>query len=187
MTDFLIKEFKEKLAKTIEFTKGEIINVRSGRVSPSLVEGLVIDAYAGQMKMKLMELAAVTSEGPSTLLITPFDPSVIKDIEKGILTSSLHISPRVEGKLIYLSFPPLSQEQRRALVKIVHQKIEEGKIKLRGHRDEVRRKIKTSFEQKNLSEDQKFQLEKKIDEVAHEYGESLNELMNKKEKEILAV
>src|SRR3990167_2396797 len=121
-----ISEFKSKLENEIEKTRNELVVMKSGRANPAMVEGLMVEAYGGSTKLKLMEMATIMTEGASGLLISPFDPSAVSDLEKAILTSPLHLTPRVDGKNIHIKIPPLSEEQRRELLRTVSQKIEEG-------------------------------------------------------------
>lgn len=183
----VLTEFKQKSNKVIEYVRGEIVNIRGGKVSSALVEGIVVDTYQGRAKLTLMELATITTDGPLSLLITPFDYDTIKDIEKALIVSPLHLIPRVDNKTIRLQLPPLSEEQRVKLVKVISQKIEEGRVRLRMIRDEVRRKIKLAFEEKSLSEDQKFRQEKDIDKLIQEYSTLLDDMKEKKTKEIMEV
>lgn len=183
----LLQDFKERLDKIIAYVKGEIFGLRSGKASPSLVENMIVETYGGQTKLRLMELATIAIEGPSGLLISPFDPSTVKDIERAILTSPLHLTPRVDGNNIHLKLPPLSEEQRKQLLKVLSQKIEDGKEKIRAARDEVRKKIKIALEEKAISEDQKFRSEKEIEKSTQEYSQKLEEMRTKKEKEILEI
>lgn len=182
-----ISDFTARLNTTLEYARAEVVNLRGGKPSPTLVENLAVDAYQGQSKLRLMELATINVEGASGLLIIPFDPSTIKDIEKAILTSPLSISPRTEGQKIHLKFPAVTEEQRLKFFKIVSQKIEEGRVKIRAIRDEFRKKLKQGLENKDMSEDQKFRLEKELDKITAQFNEKLTEIRIKKEKEIMEV
>lgn len=183
----VLSDLRNKQQKTLEYITDEIVHIRGGSVSPALVESLMISVYEGSAHLKLRELASIFTEGHSNLLITPFDSAVIQDIEKALLTFPLNLQPRVEDKTIRLQFPPLSEEQRRHLLKVVSQKIEEGKVHFRAARDEARRKIKTAFEEKEISQDLRFRIEKEIDKSIHGYTEKLDEMEAKKKKEIMEV
>ena len=119
--------------------------------------------------------------------MTPFDPSIISDIEKAILKSPLGISPVVQGNRILIKIPHLSQEQREKMLKLINQKIEEKKETIRNHRDNTRKNIKNSFENKTITEDDKFRLEKDIDEATQKIMEEIKTIKDKKEKEIMEV
>ncbi|MCS6956487.1 MAG: ribosome-recycling factor, partial [Patescibacteria group bacterium] len=106
-----VQEFKQKSQKIIDSLKEDLKSIRTGKANPSLVENLIIETYSGTTKLKLMELSTITTEGPTTLIVIPFDPSTIQDIEKAILKSPLGLSPSVQGTKIILKIPPLSTEQ----------------------------------------------------------------------------
>lgn len=182
-----LDEFKSHTAKVIILLKDDLKTIRSGRANPSLVEGLMVDAYGGQTKMKLMEMATVMNEESTVLAITPYDPSTIPDIEKAIQKSPLGLNPQPQGTKILLRVPPLSEEQRQKMVKLINQMVEDKKNSLRNSRDEARRKIKQAFESKTLTEDQKYRFEKEIDNETQKIMEILQELKEKKDQEIMAV
>lgn len=180
-------EFKNRGQKIIESLKEDLKSIRTGRATPSLVENLVVEAYGGSTKLRLMELSTITTEGPTALIVIPFDPSVIGDIEKSILKSPLGLSPNVQGSKIILKIPSLSEEQRDKFIKLAGEKIEEKKNQVRGLRDDLRKSIKTSFEKKETTEDEKFRLEKEIDTESSQLMEEIQTLREKKEVEIREV
>jgi len=183
----IIHSFINESQGVIDKLKEEIKSIRSNRISAALVENLAIEAYGGTTKLKLLELATIVNEGPQTLVITPFDSSIIGDIEKKILKSPLGISPVTQGNKIILKFPALTQEQREKLTKLVGQIIEEAKRGIRNLRDEARKAIKNRFEKKEITEDQKFQLEEEIDKNTHNFMETISQIKQNKEKEILEI
>jgi len=185
--DSLLEDFQQNIIKTILSLKEDLKLIRTGRASPALVEDLLVEAYGGQTKLKLVELATITTDGSTGLLIAPFDPSVISDVEKAILKSSLGLSPNVQGSKIIIKIPPLSQEQREKVIKLIGQKVEDKKNIVRSHRDDIRRKIKLQLEQKSISEDDKFRTEKEVDDIAHENIEELQKIKEAKEKEIMEI
>ncbi|HLD27184.1 MAG TPA: ribosome-recycling factor [Patescibacteria group bacterium] len=180
-------DFKKKGSLIIEYIKNEIVHIRSGKVSPSFVEKIIVNTYEGTTQIPLFQLATISADGPLGLVISPFDYNTVKDIEKALLTSPLHLNPRVEDKTIRLRLPPLSEEQRTQLLKVVSQKIEEGKMKLRIARDEIRKKVKEAFEKKECVEDQKFRFEKEIDSITRECIVQCDEMADKKRLEIMGV
>ena len=141
-----VSAFNQQAVKTIESLKEDLKSIRTGRASPSLVENLVVETYGGQTKLRLLELATIVTDGPSALAILPFDPSVTQDIEKAILKSPLGLTPAVQGTKIIIRIPTLNTEQREKYVKVVGEKVEEKKMIIRGHRDNARKVIKSSFE-----------------------------------------
>lgn len=180
-------ELKEKLNKNLEYTKQELQSIRTGKASPSLVENIIVETYGGSAKLRLAELSTITTEGPSGLLISPFDVSTIKDIEKAILTSPLNLSPRLEGKDFHIKLPALTEDQRKQFIKIISQKAEENKVKIRSARDDARKELKTSFENKSISEDQKFRIEKEIDKIIQNFNDQIENLKSRKEKELMEI
>ena len=183
----LTSEFKARTQKIIDYLKEDLKTIRTGRASPSLVENLIIDCYNGQTKLKLMELSTITTDNASSLLISPFDPSTIQDIEKSILKSPLNLSPLVQGSQIIIKIPPLSDEQREKYIKLINEKTEDKKNNVRGVRDDIRKNIKTQFEKKEITEDIKFRLEKDIDTLTTNLMEEINLIREKKEEEIKTI
>ncbi len=182
-----LTEFKTQLQTSISSLKEDLKSIRTGRANPAIVETLVVEAYGGSTKLKMMELATITTEGPSAIVIMPFDPSTSSDIEKAILKSPLSLSPQVQGTKIIIRIPPLSEEQREKYVKLIGQKVEDKKGVIRNHRDEVRKKIKLAFDEKTLTEDDKYRLEKEVDTITQKANADLLEIREAKEQEIRQV
>jgi len=180
----LIAQYKNGCQKTIESLKIDLKSIRTGRASPSLIENIAVDAYGGNSKLKILEMATITTEGPSALLIVPFDLSTMQDIEKAILKSPLGMSPLVQGNRIIIKIPPLSAEQREKFIKIVAEKVEEKRVVLRSQRDSVRKELKGRFENKEFSEDEKFRLEKEIDQISQKYTEEIQTIREAKINDI---
>jgi len=178
-------DFIKKADLIVEKLKENLKSIRTSLVSPALVENITIETYGGQTKLKLLELAAITNAGPQTLVIAPFDPSTIKDIEKALISSNLGTSPTVQNNQIFLKFPPLSQEQREKLAKIVNQIVEESRKKIRALRDDFRRLIKAYFEKKEITEDEKFRKEKELDIETQKINEIIEAIKNKKINEVM--
>ena len=179
-----LQDFKQQLSLTATALTEDLKTIRTGRANPIIVEQLVVDAYGGSTKLKLMELATITTEVPAALVILPFDPSTVPDIEKAILKSPLGLSPQVQGTRLIIRVPPLSEEQREKYVKLVNQKIEEKRNIVRNHRDDVRKKIKTQFDEKTMTEDEKYRTEKEIDIITQKANSQLLEIKEAKEREI---
>jgi ribosome recycling factor len=182
-----ISEFKKDISLTITALKEELKSIRTGRANPAMVEDLIVEAYGGSTKLRLKELATITTDGASALLIAPFDPSTIIDIEKGILKSPLGISPQTQGTRITIRIPPMSQEQRDKYVKLVGQMIEEKRSIVRNHRDDIRKKVRDQFDEKELTEDDKYRLEKEIDTLTQKANEDIASVKAAKDTEIQQV
>ncbi len=180
-----IDDHKDQYEKTLDFFKQDIGSLRTGRVSPSIVESIKIESYG--TFTELVQLASITSPEPHSIAIKPWDKSIIKDIDKALQNSDLNVNPVVDGDLLRLNFPPLTEESRKELVKILHKKLEESRIALRGQRDKIKDEIITLEKNKEISEDEKFQDLKNLDELTKEYNEKLKEVCDNKEKEIMTI
>jgi len=180
----IISNFQQDIAKVVSDLKESLKTLRTGRVNPSIVENLIVETYGGQTKLRLLELATTTMEGPSAVVINPFDPSVIKDIEKAIFKSPLGISPSTQGNRIVVRFPPLSQEQREKYIKLLGEMIEEKRSIIRNIRDETRKRIRIKHEAKEITEDDKYRLEKEIDNLTQQTMEEIKSIKENKEQQI---
>lgn len=185
MTD--LNSFKNKLQGLVNRTSDNFATIRTGRVSPALIENIMVNTYGGQVTLKVIELATITSEGPQTLLVVPFDPTVLPDLEKALRESNLGFSVILSGNQIRAKSPPLTEEQRQKYTKLVSQFAEEGRESLRRARDEVRKTIKEQFDAKEISQDQKYRTEEEIDKIAKESTEKIDELKKRKEQEVLTI
>jgi len=183
----VLQKFKSQTDLTVQLLEEELKGIRTGRANTGMVENMSIQTYGGSTTLKLRELSTITTEGPITIAITAFDPSTVKDIEKAILTSPLGINPQTEGTKIYLRIPLMSEEQRKKYVKLVSQLIEDSKNTIRHERDEARKVIKRMFDEKSISEDDKYRTEKDIDSQTTLLSTKLQQLKEKKEKEIMEV
>jgi len=179
-----LNQFKTNLTQTLSHLKEQLKTIHTGRANPSIIEDLTVETYGGSTILKLKELATIVSEGPSALIVAPFDPSTIQDIEKAILKSPLGLTPATQGSRITLRIPAMSQEQREKYIKLVGQMIEEKRVIARNHRDDVRKKIKELFDSKEMTEDEKYRVEKEIDTISQKAMEDIQTLKDLKETEI---
>lgn len=180
-----ISQNKDLFNKTIEYLKTDINTLRTGRIAPSVVEKVKVEAYG--TTSELLQLAAISSPEPQTIVIKPWDRGVLKDIERAIQVADLNINPVVDGDLIRLNFPPLTEERRKELVKVLHKKLEEARITLRGQREKVREEVMNKEKNKEMSEDEKFQALKDLDTITKEYNDLIKEIGDKKEQEIMTI
>ncbi len=182
-----LTQFQQQTKKIITSLKENLKSFRTGRANPSLVENIIVETYGGTTKLRLMELSTITTENSQTLVIVPFDPSVLADIERAILKSPLGITPQTQAGKILLKLPPLSQEQREKILKLINQTIEEKKQIIRSLRDQARKEIKIKFEKKEIGEDEKYRLEKEIDQITQKQMEEIQKIKEDKESEILSI
>jgi ribosome recycling factor len=180
-------EVKSNMQKVIEVIKVDLGTVRTGRASPSLVENVVIAAYGGTQKLKVVELAQIAAQDPQTIVITPYDQSIIGEIHKGLIEGNIGLTPVIDGQLIRISIPPLTEERRQQLVSLVNQKLEGGRIQIRQVRHDAMNEIKKHLNDKAISEDEMFRLEKEIQKFTDETIAELDSLGKKKEEELMAI
>ena len=179
------KQCEERMKKALEATVSDLAGIRTGRASPALVEKIEVDVYGG--KYTIQELAAISVPEPRLLLISPWDKSTISAIEKAILKSPLGLTPSNDGNVIKIPFPPLSEERRKDILKIVAKRIEEGKVAVRNIRRMANEELEELEERGEASEDEVFRAKERIQKLTDKYIELLNETQRAKEKEILEI
>jgi ribosome recycling factor len=182
--DQLLTDTKIKIQRVLDVLKGDLDTVRTGRAAPSLVENIVISAYGGSARLKVMELATIGAIDTHTLVVTPFDPSIIGEIQKGIEAANAGFTPSVDGNIIRISIPPLSQERREELIKAMRQKLENGKIMVRQVRHEAMEDIKKEYEGR---EDDIKRLEKDVQKLVDETVETIESWGKQKETELMQI
>jgi len=176
---------KHKMGEVIDLVTNDISTIRTGRATPSLVEDIIIPAYGGTQKLRLVELASITSPDPGLIIIDPWDKSIIGEIRQGILSSNTGFNPAIDGQIIRISLPPLTTEDREKYIRLLRAKLEQGKIMIRRVRGDVMQEIKKAFEGKELSEDEKFSQEKRLQELTDNFVAQIDSLGQAKEKELL--
>src|SRR3989344_4078924 len=174
-----IADFKNKLKNTADFLAGELAKIRSNRISPAMVEDIQVDYFGAKTPIK--GLASISLLDARTVVIEPWDKSVLETIAKALGQAGLGSHPVVDGDKIRFSLPALTQERRLELVKTVSQKVEEDKIRARRVRDEAVKDI-----QQEKSEDTKFRKKEEIEKAMKENGQVLEDLKSKKEKELMS-
>lgn len=180
-----LEDFKSKAKKAIEHLSAELSQIRTGRATPTLVENINVECYGSQSP--LVQLATITAPEPTSLLIQPWDKSVLKDIEKAIQSSNIGIQPVNEGQQIRISIPPLTEEKRKELMKIVNGKVEEAKISVRAVREGALKELKNNEKEGLISEDECFSDQKEFQKETDASIKSIEKIYEKKEKEILTI
>lgn len=183
MENNLQQSLKQQLAKVVEVLKNDLGTIRTGRATPALVENIVISAYAGSARLKVMELATVGTSDPQTIVITPFDNSIIEEIRKGIQEANVGMNPVVDGHVVRVAIPPLSKERREELTKLMHHKLENGRIMIRQSRHKAMEDVKAM----DLPEDDQKRSEKEVQKVIDETIETIESLGKQKEQELLQI
>jgi len=179
----ILHNTEEKMKKALDSVMREFSEIRTGRASPALVEGLHIDYYGTPTLLK--QLASISAPDVHLIVIQPWDVTALVEIEKAIMKSNLGINPSNDGKLIRLSIPPLSKERRQELVKVVHKMAEEGRVSLRTIRREAKEALEKLEKDKVIAEDDKFRGIDELQKIIDKYIAKVDELLKSKEKEIL--
>lgn len=179
----LIAATRDKMRKALELLQSDVSTIRTGKAAPSLIENIMIVAYNGSTRLRVMELATISSTDPQTLVVTPFDASIIEDIRKGIMDSGAGLNPASDGQIIRITIPPLSEERRQELIHLMHQKLESGHIMIRQIRHEAMEEIKNA----HLPEDEHDRGEKEIQRATDDFIGEIDALGKKKEEELLKI
>ena len=180
--DDILLEAEEKMEKCVEHLGNDYRGIKSGRATPGLVEGIRVEAYGSPTPLK--QLANIAAPEPALLVIKPFDPSVLGDIEKAILRSDIGITPLNDGKLIRLPVPSLSEEQRKKYVKLAKEKAEAQRVAIRNVRRDAN---KAADGESDLPEDVQTKLKGEIDELTKQYTARIDALLESKTKELMDV
>ncbi|MDP6756180.1 MAG: ribosome recycling factor, partial [Patescibacteria group bacterium] len=177
--------FNDK-TKAIQSSFSEYLkNIRTGRASPALVSDIEIEAYGS--KTPLSQLASIGVQDAKTLLIEPWDKSIVKDIEKGIIASEKNLAPSVDGSGIRINIPEMTEESRKEIVKSMNQELEQAKVGIRKAREEEKKSIESQEKQGNLTEDDKRDEIKSLDEDTKKAADDMDNLAKEKEKEIMTL
>lgn len=180
-----LKEATLRMRSSLQSLEDDLAGIRTGRATPALVERLSVDYYGAPTPMQ--QLATFSVPEPRQILIKPFDPSTIKEIERAIQSSDLGLTPSNDGKSIRLTLPPLTQERRQELVKVVNARVEEGRVSIRNIRRDVIKDLREFEEEKMISEDELKRGEDDIQKLTDEYIDKMNVVGEEKEEEILEV
>lgn len=183
MIEETLQETKDRMGKTITDLKNELKRVRTGRASLSLLDGIRVDYYGTQTHLN--QMASLSVPESRLIVIQPWDVSAIKEIEKAILKSDLGLTPSSDGKLIRIAIPPLTEERRKELVKVVSKMCEEHKIATRNIRRDSNELLKGFKKDGDISEDDAFKAQDSVQKVTDEYINRIDEIYKNKEKEIL--
>jgi ribosome recycling factor len=181
----IVEQAKSKMAAALEHLKNDLKNIRTGRANPGMVENVMVEVYGSGMRLK--DIASISTPEPRQLMITPFDPQILNAVSKSIERANLGFMPRVDGHVIRINIPPMTEEIRLKMAKLCHEEREKTKISIRNIRreaNETARKQKTDGE---IAEDLMKKLEKNIQELTDKSCSEADELCEKKEKEISTI
>lgn len=178
---------RAKMDQVLGLVRTDIGSIRTGRATPALVENIIVPAYGGTSRLKVVELGTISISDPQTLTIEPWDKSIIGDIRKGILEANVGLNPSMDETKIRISLPPLTTEDREKYVKLIASKIENGRIMIRQIRGDAMHGVKKMYEEKTITEDQKFAQEKKVQELTDEFVGKIEEIGEAKKQELLHI
>lgn len=185
MIDEMIRNNQPQMEKALEFFQEELGKLRTGRASAALVENISVDYYGAKSPLK--QIASITVPEARTIAITPWDRDSLVNIEKAIRDSQLNLNPMNDGQLIRINIPELNEERRKELVKLLNQNAENARIAVRKVRESVWEEIQENEKSGKISEDDKFSGKDKLQKLVDEYNAKIEEIREKKEKEIMTV
>ncbi|MBT3314754.1 MAG: ribosome recycling factor [Anaerolineae bacterium] len=176
---------KKRMQGAIQALENDFLRIRTGRANPALVEHIHVEYYG--VPTPLQQLASISVPEPRSILIKPFDPSTLKEIERGILASDVGLTPNNDGKLVRLNLPPLTEDRRKELVKVVNRRAEEARISVRNIRRDLIRDLRDYENEKMISEDEQKRGEDALQKETDLFVEKIDQLYEAKEEEILEV
>ena len=179
------KEFDAKMQKTVDVVKSDVASVRAGRANAAVLDKITVDYYG--VPTPLNQVGGISSPDPRSLVIQPWDAKLLKAIEKAIQTSDLGINPQNDGRVIRLNFPQLTEERRKDLTKQVRKYAEAGKVAIRNIRRDAMDKFKAMEKKSEITEDDRKELEKELQDLTDKRCKQIDELTEKKEAELMAV
>jgi ribosome recycling factor len=182
-TDEILLDVEERMEKAIAKLKRDLAGIRTGRANPGLVDSLKVEVYGSPMPMK--QIAAVGAPEPNQIVIRPFDPGTLKDIEKAILASDLGFNPQNDGRVVRLNVPALSTDVRRKMVARIRELNEEAKIAIRNIRRDGNKTAEQAEKDKEFSEDDRDQVKDEIQELTKNYEAQANDAAKAREKEVM--
>lgn len=185
MIDEALEELRDRMQKSVEALQDDLMSIRTGRASPALVERLPIEYYG--TPTPLNQMASIAAPEPRLLVIRPWDPSSLRDIERAILASDLGLTPMNDGVLIRLNIPRLTEERRRELVKVVSRRVEEARVAIRNLRRDALQDLKEFEKEKMISEDDFFNGKDKVQELTDEFVAKIDVIGQRKEEEVMEI
>ena len=185
MVKDLIDKKKGDFEKAIEHYKEELGQLRTGRANVSLVDSLSVEYYGSKSPLK--QVASISTPEPRTIVIAPWDKDCLVNIEKAVRESQLNLNPMNDGQVIRINIPPLTEERRKELVKVLNQKSEEARVSVRKTREAIWEEIQTLEESGKIGEDDKFSGKDRLQKVVDEYNSRIEEIREKKEGEIMTI
>ncbi|MDP2656145.1 MAG: ribosome recycling factor [bacterium] len=181
----LITAHEQEFSQGVEHLKQELSGLRTGRASATLIENIMVDVYGSMTPLK--GVASISVPDARSLVISPWDPSVIKSIETAISNANLSVNPVNEGTTIRIIFPEMTEESRNAMVKVMNAKLETARVGLRSIRDSIKESILKAEKNKEITEDDRYELLEQLDLITKDYTKKMQDIGDKKEQEIITI
>jgi len=185
--DIRLTDVSQRMQKAVEIVSTDFSSIRTGRASASLIENIMVSAYDGAQKLKVMELGTISTPHAKTLVVEPWDTSVINDISKALSEANIGLNPIVDVNVIRISLPPLTEERRAEFVKLLKQKVESGKVMIRQLRHDKMADLKRGEEKNEITEDDRKHLENELQKLTDEYTAKIGEMGKRKEEELIQI
>ena len=185
MVEDIAKRTRERMQKSIESLKHELAKIRTGRAHPSLLEHVKVDYYGSEVPIS--QVANVTIEDSRTLTVTPWEKTMVQAVDKAIRSSDLGLNPATTGLVIRVPMPPLTEQRRKELIKVVRHEGEGGKVAIRNIRRDANAEIKTALKEKQISEDQERRVEEQIQKLTDQSIKEIDVLLDEKEADLMAI
>lgn len=178
-------DYKSDFQKPIDHFKQELGGIRTGRATPALVENIMVDVYGEKLAVK--SLASIAVPDPKSLVVEPWDKTILKDLETAVRNAGAGVSVSNEGNFLRIILPPLTEENRKILVKLVNEKAEEARVALRSLREKVKEKIIDAERKKEISEDARYKMQDELDKMISDFNAEIKRMVEDKEKEIMTI
>ncbi|MDP3955573.1 MAG: ribosome recycling factor [bacterium] len=182
-----LSDIPPRMEKAFEVIRNEISSIRTGRATSALVENIICSVYGGTQKLKVVELGTISTPDPGTIAIQPWDASIIGEMRQAIQAANVGLTPIIDSEIIRISVPALTAERREEFIKLLHRHLENGRIMIRQVRHDKMADIKRAFDGEDLPEDDKFRLEKELQEITDKFMGRIEEIGEKKEAELMAI
>lgn len=180
-----LSNYQNDFTKVINHLKQDLKTLRGGRATPALVDNVAVDCYGAKTPLK--QLASIHTPEPKLIVIEPWDKNLLKEVVKAIDEAKINLSATNDGKLVRIQLPPMTEENRKEIIKILHQKLEETRVSVRRIREELMKRLKNEKESGDIGEDKFFKLQKQVQEEVDKQNDVIKELGEGKEKEIMTV
>jgi ribosome recycling factor len=180
-----LKEARKQMDETLEALRREFATVRTGKATPALLDTVRVEAYGGHLALN--QVASVSTPEPSLLVVQPYDASLVRAIETGILKADLGLNPSNDGRIIRIPIPALNEDRRREFVRLLHKMAEEGRVSIRHSRKEANDRVKARVKAGEISDDDGHREMQEIQKLTDEQSEKIEALLTLKEKEVLSV